>query len=292
MKEPKYYYKGKILYQYCKENGLISNLIYPKIRKMQSANPDMPIEDVIEKVIENTINCDDCKTKYFYDGKALKKYCKENGLPYTTILTRIKTIKKENPTMSIEEVIENAINCDYCRTKYFYKGKTLYQYCLENGFQYSMIYYRIKNQQDEHPDMPIEEIIEKAINKGKDKDLYIKYCYNGMSLPKYCNENGLPINTIYKRMERIQNKNPNMKLDDVIEKALKLKTIEDVLNNNMNNFLDSNEINYSLNVDLAQEFLKDYMTSYFDSNNSFKSIGGNKVKRLVYEYKKNNNDQQ
>ena len=286
-----YNYHGKSLSQYCEESGLSYFTIASRIQKIKKENPNLSVDEVIE----NAINYDTKvgrKSIYNHCGKPLSEYCKENGLLYATIIKRIQVIQKENPNLSVDEVVENAINYEKSNIKYYYKNMPLLEWCNENKLNYYTIRNRIMIILKESPNISINEAIEKAINFDIKQWKRSIYNYQGKSLSDYCELHGIKYNTAYIRLQKTKEKYNYISEDDLIEIALKLKTIEDVLNNNMNNFLDSNGINYSLNASSAQEFLREYFDSYFNDNNSIKNTKENKVKRLVYEYKNNNKGQQ
>ena len=228
-------------------------------------------------------------TKYYYQEKSLKEYCKENGLSYTTIIARIHNIQDKNPAMPIDEVIKKAINST--GNKYNYQEQSLKEYCKENGLSYTTIFARIHNIQNKNPAMSIDEVIESAINYSRKKKCPL-YNYNGKSLSEYCDILGIKYNSAYRILERTKEKYGYLSDESLMEIALKLKTIKEVLNENMNQFLNSKGICYTLNVELAQEFLREYISNYFSENNSIKTNTQNKVKKLVYEYKNNNQNQQ
>lgn len=70
------------------------------------------------------------------NGQSLSKWCLENKVPYDCIWRRIVYEK-----MSIDDAIKNykasVTQPKHC--KFRYKGKTLRQYCFENGLKYQYI---------------------------------------------------------------------------------------------------------------------------------------------------------
>ena len=51
--------------------------------------------------------------KYEYEGMSLSAYCEKNNIKKFTIYPRIRKIQKENPNLTIEEIIEKALNKNY-----------------------------------------------------------------------------------------------------------------------------------------------------------------------------------
>lgn len=79
----KYIYKGKTLKKFCKDNGLNKGTVYYRLSMGYS------LEDAVKTDRYFNIGRND-RNRYYYEGKTMLSYCKENNLPYRTIMRRIQ----------------------------------------------------------------------------------------------------------------------------------------------------------------------------------------------------------
>lgn len=82
---------------------------------------------------------------------------------------------------------------------YFYQGLSLRQYCAENDVKYSRILARINDLKKINPDLPVAEIIKKAIEDYQDPRC--RFTYQGMSLRQYCLTHDYNFQRIYRRIK-------------------------------------------------------------------------------------------
>ena len=255
-KNYKYYYQGKPLIEYCKENKLDYEKVYVRLKYLISKNTGKNIEEIIEptlnfnkkteKIIELAIKPNKKTNKYNYQGKSLDIYCKENDLNVETIKSRISRLKKEYPKKDINDIIELAINFEKkINYKYYYQGRPLIEYCKINNLNYSVIGTRIRRLVSQNPQKSLDDIIELAINHNKKPQN--KYYYQGKPLTEYCEQEGINYNNIIVRIKKIKEKNPDLKLDEIIEIAINTNNEKIKYNYggmSLYNYCIENNINY------------------------------------------------
>ena len=210
----KYKYEGIPLDIYCNEHGLNVDTQRRRVRKYIKEHPTISPDDATKFVIDHR-----SRIIYKYGEKALAEYCRENGLSYTTMVRRIESIQKKNPDLTDDEATRIAVEeFTDSRIKYFYEGKTLDEYCEEQGLNVDTQRNRIKIYSDEHPDMPIDEVIKTVLSTcGK---VAYRYEYDGKSLAEYCRENNLSYATMVDRVINIKKKNPDLTDDEATRIAV------------------------------------------------------------------------
>lgn len=229
-----YYYKGIILTEYCKLNNLKLETIRRRFTKFKSEYPDKEIEEIIELAV--TFN-KKTNYKYYYKDIPLIEYCRLNNLNVKTIQRKVRRLKVNFPEKDIEEIIELALNLNRIyKSKYYYQGKTLKDYCNEKNLNYKTSLVRIRKIKEKNPDLAIEDILELALNPN---NILIKYNYKGMSLYQYCAENNINYYTIYSRIWRKIHNNQEVNIDEVMDSYYvglnKKKTISILQKNSYNN---------------------------------------------------------
>ena len=212
-----YFYLGISLKEYCQNNNIKYESIHTRIWKMKHSKKYAGYSD--EEIIKIAIETYGKSIKYMYKGVTLRQYCLDHNLNLSTICSRIAKLKKENPTMSDDEIvviaIENFQNKNY---KFFYQGLPLKEYCeLHPEIKYASIRSYIKTIKAKNPELTDEEIIESYINK-EHKGIY-KFYYTGIPLKEYCTQNNLNYKNIISYMSRWRN-NPqfqNLSDDEFVE---------------------------------------------------------------------------
>lgn len=194
------------------------------------------------------------KNKYYYNGIPLKNFCKENNIPYPTITGRIRVLLKENENLNLDKAIKKALFQKYnFSSKYFYNGMPLVEYCLKNNISYSTIETRIQALIHKYPNLTLNEIIEKAINKENS----IKYYYNGMPLSVYCRQNNISYGTIKSRIRTFLKNNNNMNLDEAIKTVMNESGIKYHYNGiSLSAYCKQNNISYQTVISRIKTFLK------------------------------------
>lgn len=103
--------------------------------------------------------------------------------------------------------------------KYFYNGISLSKYCKDNNINISTIRARIwkKKQSKKFENYTEQEIVDMVIEAYGSA---IKYMYKGVSLRKYCLDNGINIGTINFRINNLKKKNKNLSNDELVILAM------------------------------------------------------------------------
>lgn len=135
--------------------------------------------------------------KYEYEGMSLSAYCEKNNIKKFTIYSRIRKIKKENPNLTIEEVIKKALNKNY----YFEEGNvllwentSLYTYCCNHpNLNYSNLKRWLNQELLKNPRKNVENLIKDYINGINNKN---RWFYLKILLRKFCKKNNISYNSI------------------------------------------------------------------------------------------------
>lgn len=204
----KYYYNDIPLTEYCRLNNLNAKTIRRRIRKLKEEYLEKSSNEIIELAINFNKNKNN---KYYYQGKTLDEYCKQNEINYKNILVRIKRIKEKNSDLTTEEILELVLNPNNMLIKYNYKGMTLHNYCIENNINYNTIYSIIWRKMRNNLAVNIDEIMDSYndnINKKKTISILQKTLYSNIDeLIKSCNFIGVS----YKSVFELQKLNFNVK---------------------------------------------------------------------------------
>lgn len=137
------------------------------------------------------------KSRLFYNGIPLIKYCRDNCINFSTIKSSIckkrKDIKFSDYTE--QEIVDMVISTYGTQIKYMYDDIPLRQYCKENDINYRTIKSRISYLKKDYPDLNNDELVNIAIGKRtidkktesrnyKNKNWRYKYFYSGIPLKK------------------------------------------------------------------------------------------------------------
>lgn len=208
-----FFYDGMPLSEYCKLNNLNIYTIKSRIRIFRDKNPNVNINQIIEKAIKYENNND----HYFYNGMTLLKYCKLNNLNFSTINNRIRRLKKDYPEKNIDEIVEMAINFKNRVKKNYYNNMPLSEYCKLNDLCYSTIESRIQKFKKKYPKKNTDEIVNLAVNYETQP---IKYYYKDLPLVEYCKLNNLVYSKIRTRLYRLITEYPDKSINEIIEMAI------------------------------------------------------------------------
>lgn len=184
------FYKGIPLKEYCKANpGMNYDAIRTYIYTQRKLNSQLSTEELVSQYLnkETKNNC-----RYYYLGIPLKRYCRINNLGYSTIVKEINRYQtsSEFRNLSDNELVEMVVS-EYqpSSLKYFYKGTTLRQYCIQNNISYYSVVSYIKRKQAKGSPKSIDELIDEGI---KTINRYgIIYYYKGIPLKDYAKANNL-----------------------------------------------------------------------------------------------------
>ena len=212
MQESKYFYNGIPLSKYCKDNDINISTIRTRIwKKRQSKKYENYTE---QEIVDMVIEAYGSSVKYMYKGVSLRQYCKENGIHIGTINSRINNLRKKNKNLSNDELVILAMEeFNNQNFKLFYQGIPLKEYCESHPeMNYNTIRTYIHREKEKNPELSIEELIEKYMDK-EHKGIYTYY-YLGIPLKQYCDENNLSYKNIIRYMNRHRNTDEFKELND------------------------------------------------------------------------------
>ncbi len=188
-----YYKAGIPLKKYCNDNGINYNTIESRIYNLKITMPNLNRQELVDKALEGL---SDLRCRYFYKGVSLRKYCKEHGLSYKTILRKInnKTSKEE-----MEDIVTAYIESKNNRSRPSYKidGLTLKQYALRHNYVYPTLIAYIQEIRKKYPDKSDNEVVLLAVRYYEENHVpKTQWFYKGVSLREYCKRNNLVYNSI------------------------------------------------------------------------------------------------
>ena len=161
------------------------------------------------------------KSKYFYNGIPLSKYCKDNNINISTIRARIwkKKQSKKYKNYTEQEIVDIVIEAYGSAIKYMYKGITLRQYCLDNGINIGTINSRINNLRKQNEELSNDELVILAMEEFDNKNF--RFFYKGVPLKEYCESHPeINYNTIRTYINREKGKRPELSDEELIEQYL------------------------------------------------------------------------
>lgn len=105
----KYYYNGIPLLTYCNSVGLNYNTIIQRYLYEYTDKTDIGIDEAIKQIVDYYIEHPPLRTKHYFNGQSLTKFCDVNGYPYLAIWRRIKTLESKDDSLDNDQVIASAI---------------------------------------------------------------------------------------------------------------------------------------------------------------------------------------
>ena len=115
------------------------------------------------------------------------------------------------------------------KSKYFYKGESLIDYCKKNPkYKYNNITKYISDEKRKNPNKSDEEIIDEIMNK--DRKSHTRIIINNMTFKRYCEFAGLNYVAIIKAISRARK---DKKYADMDEYEIANMIIEKYLSDNM-----------------------------------------------------------
>lgn len=243
-----YKYQGITLNKYCDENNLEYSNVIRRMKKTIEKNNSVTVEEAIDESVKHYLYLSNKNIqigKYYYDGYILKKYCEISGINYNSVRHRIKKIRLIDPKLSNNELARIALNEDiynnyiideFRKSKYYYQGVSLKNYCERMMLDYYRILSRIRllrGKVDENI------IIETALNDNKyhcvinERKVNKYHLYRGYTLKKYCKLNNFDYVKVLAEICKIDESNTNMSVDEVVDLAIKRQDEEFVLNENI-----------------------------------------------------------
>lgn len=219
MSENKYFYNNIPLAKYCQDNNINIDTVRTRIWKKKK---DPKFKNFTEQQIVNMV-IEACGTliKYRIDGIPLSQYCAENGYDLRKIQSRIAVLKKDNPSLSNDDLVKKALAFDNKNFRFFYHGMPLKEYCKNHPeINYNTIRNFINREKRKHPELSDEELAELYIDK-EHKGCY-KYYYLGIPLKQYCMENNLNYSSITNYLRTVIETAAYQGLtdDEIVEKVM------------------------------------------------------------------------
>ncbi len=189
----RYYYVGIPLKQYCEENNVsYQNILsYIQYHKNEEKFSNLNDDEFIEAIM---MQYQPFEPKYLYNGILLTEYCKENNIPYTSIVSFVNRKLISGCDKDINDLIIEGIDLiNKNGIIYYYNGIPLIDYCKNNDINYNSIRGAILKRKI-NSDKPLQEIVNECVQAYK--KISIKYMYDGMTLRKYCIDNGISYKAI------------------------------------------------------------------------------------------------
>lgn len=162
--ESRYFIGDYSLKEYC----LLHSYNYSSARNMISSTRKKHPEWTDDAVLKDVVNrLRKGRTKYYFAGTTLNKYCKENGIVSSTV-RRIyqKLINNLDEDFKEESVMKNAVElARKGREKYSIDNVKLSLYCEENGINKGSIISSISRYRRTHPESELsdEEVVKEVL---------------------------------------------------------------------------------------------------------------------------------
>lgn len=266
------YYVGIIpLKEYCLNNDISYVMICKRIKKL-AKNTDYSQDEIVNKALTMKSR----RNKYVVGDNLLVDYCKNKGISYQTIVSRIKKLQDEDPNLTPEEASNLAIIEEIYRCKYKMGDISFSQYCANNGINYRSMKNIIKKVKETHPSYSYEQIVEEAL-----KHEIIprnKYYIDDKTLSQYCYDNNIKRYLITNRIPSLRKKYPEYTDDEILNLALdlfnkykRIREINEIFANT--NSLDEN--NYKLiceKLDIASKCVEKLVNFNFTYEQSVKFL--------------------
>lgn len=154
------------------------------------------------------------KAKIMYKGMSLFNYCKENNLPYTCIMQKLKKINtsKDCLELSNEEILEKVVSSykehifKPYHLKYLYNDTSFFKYCQINNLPYSTFIQKIKmlKEYEEYAKLSDDEIIKFILDEYYKKDKISNSYYINTDLVEYCKLNNLSYHYVRQKINELK----------------------------------------------------------------------------------------
>lgn len=216
----KYFYNGIPLADYCRDNDLNVNIIRSRIIRNLKSEKYIGFSE--QEIISITIENFEPGIRYYYEGMTLRAYCKENNINIGIIERRINKIRRNNSSLSDDEVVAIAMeDVSSKKYKYLYHDSPLSDLSLQYPeLNINSLRAFIKNKLAKNPNLKTDDIVDEYIAKGNKGNK--KYFYQGIPLKEYCKQKGLNYENIifYISRFKIANQNRNLTDDEIVEEYL------------------------------------------------------------------------
>lgn len=198
----KYIIDGIPLDVYCKKHNLNFKTQSNRVRSYIKNHPELSQEEAIKLAISRC-GLHTC-AKYIYNSISLSEWCRNNNKNYYSMVSRIESIQKSMPNITVEEATRIAIeDFNDKGTKYFYKGMPLVEYCLLNPeYSYNSIRTYIRRTKEKNTHLNYSEIINSYFEK--DHATHTNHYVDDISLKEYCQSNNLDYYSIIHLLHRLR----------------------------------------------------------------------------------------
>ncbi len=266
----KYYYDGMPLVDYCKLHSEYNyNTVSTFIRREKKSYPEKDIQEIINSFFEKEHFS---HTYHFVDGVPLLEYCAYNDISYSTILTMLCSMRKNEKynNLTEEERLKLILKNYKRRIFLYYKGQTLSNYCKEHNYSYISVYNYVVVLLRDDESLELETAIEQALKNIKRYG--IKYYYDDIPLYQYCSKHELNVKNVRDRILSILSKE-DIPLDEAISRSVKYYEQKKHYNNLRKIFCYLKETE-CIDVDILKRIV-DYLNISYDNVVKLNRIFGN-----------------
>ena len=217
--EPKYLYKGLTLREYCIQNDLSYYSVVSFVKRKLVSGSSKNIDDLIDEGIK-TINR--YGIIYYYKGIPLKDYAERNDLKVNSIRCAILR-KQVGSNKPLQEIIDECVESyQKFSIKYYYNGMSLLTYCNSIGLNYNTVIQKYLYEYANKVDVDVNEAIKQIVDYYVEHPpIKTKYYFNNQSLRRFCDVNGYPYLSIWRRIKTLKLRNDSLDSEQVIVTAIK-----------------------------------------------------------------------
>ncbi|MFI3260131.1 MAG: hypothetical protein R3Y13_00230 [bacterium] len=225
---------GLSLKAYCDANNLSYTKMYRIMKKLLIKNPYKTLNDLLPEIMVDYKKYEDQKNRYFKDEMPLEVYCKNNNLPYNTVVKKIVEFSSLEPGLTDEELVDKALEYKRLPAAKIYKinGRSAIKICTEENLNYDKFLVLLNELKLKEPSLSETKASIMAYEILK-SELSQKIYYKGVELEEYCKKMTVNYNEIIIKLEQakhvfksmleeeliectIHNVNPKEKLDELL----------------------------------------------------------------------------
>lgn len=178
---------------YCLAHSIPKESIYTRISYLKKVYPNLSPDELVSLAI--TSHTPKVEPKYHRGGMSLYTYCDKNNIKKYTIYNHIKILKRENPDLTDDELVEQAFTRNFREDQIiYYCGDTsLYKFCREHEIRYQSLRNWLSQELAKNPHQSVEELINFKLNGGNNKN---RWYYLGIPLKDFCLHNDISYGSI------------------------------------------------------------------------------------------------
>ncbi len=230
-----YNFEGLSMREYCKLHGIPLTTMYERISTLKKSHPNLSDEELVKLAVLNKHSM-----KYEYHGMSIPEYCETHSIPKSYIYHNISSLKKQNPNLTPEELVNTAFEKYYTyginspKTHYYYLGVSLREFCNNNDLSYNSIkaYLLAASKNPKYEGLTDEELVSYFVEQ--------KYPINGLTLKEYCSLVNFSYESMHELLKEKLKQYPNIKFKIILTSVI--NSINELLiketqnkNNNVNN---------------------------------------------------------